>query len=310
MMKGRAGDLTIFVLAALGLAWVFALPLWLGAGLASPWLMPAATAVMFTPTLAVLAVWLLRYRDVGAREWARRTGLGLGERRGRTVVLVLAAWWGAPLVVIVALAVSAGMGLFSLDLAGFSLFRESLGDAAPESATNDVGGAAMMRIALLVLIAPLLNIVPVLGEEWGWRGWLLPRLLSRGVWPALAWSGLLWGAWHAPLTLLGYNYPELGPGAAALFTGMCVALGVVMGWLRLYTGSVWPPVLAHGALNATTGLVFVFGDAADPPNLAIAGVTGLVGWVLLVALGMGLLRAWPVSAREPAGRHDGMSRVS
>lgn len=309
-MDGRAGDLTVFVMAALGLAWVFALPLWLGEGLASPWFMPVAIAVMFTPTLAVLAVWLLRYRDVGIREWARRTGLGLGERKGRTVTLALAAWWGAPMLVIMALAASAGMGLLRLDLADFSLFRESLGEAASASSTTDIGGAAIARIALLVLIAPLLNILPVLGEEWGWRGWLLPRLLSRGVWPALAWSGLIWGVWHAPLTLLGYNYPELGPGAAALFTGTCVALGLVMGWLRLYSGSVWPPVLAHGALNAATGLVFVLGDAADPPNLAIVGITGLVGWVLLAVLGLGLFRVWPADGQEPVGREDEMPRVS
>lgn len=290
----RKGDLTIFVVAAYGLAWLVALPLWFGDRLTSPWFTPVAMAMMFTPSLAVLAVWGLRHRDVGAREWFRRTGLTLGGRRRRTVVLAVAAWWGTSLLVAVAAAASVGLGVLRLDLTEFGLFRAQMGDAAAGWSATDAGDAAVTHVALMVLVAPLLNILPVLGEEWGWRGWLLPRLLSRGVWPAVAWSGVIWGVWHAPLTLMGYNYPELGAASAALFTGFCVLLGAVMGWLRLYSGSVWPPALAHGALNATTGLVFVVGDVSDPPNLAIAGVTGLVGWALLVALGLILFRTWPV----------------
>ncbi|MGW3470314.1 CPBP family glutamic-type intramembrane protease [Saccharopolyspora sp. NPDC000995] len=35
---------------------------------------------------------------------------------------------------------------------------------------------------------------------WGWRGWLLPRLMEFGTWAALLHSGPIWGVWHAPLT--------------------------------------------------------------------------------------------------------------
>ena len=57
-----------------------------------------------------------------------------------------------------------------------------------------------------MLIGPVLNAIPALGEEWGWRGYLLPRLTgTRGVVAGLLLSGVIWGLWHAPLTLLGHN---------------------------------------------------------------------------------------------------------
>ncbi|TCK26009.1 CPBP family intramembrane glutamic endopeptidase [Pseudonocardia endophytica] len=308
----RAGDLVTFVVAALGLAWLVALPLWFDGGLASPLFTPIAAAVMVTPTLAVLLVWVLHHRDVGAREWARRTGLPLGPRPGRTVRIALATWGATVLLVLAAAAASVGVGVLRLDLTGFGLFREQAERAGVEMSASQAGTAVAAQVVLAVVLAPLLNILPVLGEEWGWRGWLLPRLLHRGLWPALLWSGLIWGVWHAPLTLLGYNYPELGPGAAALFTGTCILLGVLMGWLRLYSGSVWPPVLAHATLNATAGLVILLGDAAAPPHLAVAGITGLVGWVVLAAVGLVLLRVRPVgTAGGPAdATHPGHQGVS
>src|SRR5690606_38859285 len=98
-------------------------------------------------------------------------------------------------------------------------------------------------------------------------------------------SGVIWGLWHAPLTLLGYNYPGLGPWAALYFVGFCVLAGVVFGWLRLRCGRVWPAVVAHGALNATAAAVLVLGDVA-----------GLVGWALLAAVGAALPTFLPVRA--------------
>ncbi|MEV0086296.1 CPBP family intramembrane glutamic endopeptidase [Saccharopolyspora sp. NPDC050642] len=278
-------DLWVYLLVALGGAWLVALPLWLAGGLGSgfPWL---AGVMMFTPTLGVLAVRLLD-RRVPAREWARATGLTFGPRKGRTVVLLLAAWLGPPLISAAAVALSAAVGVLAVDF-DFSLMREGMGGAPPIG----VGTIVLIQLVSMVLFAPLINSVPAFGEEWGWRGWLLPRLMEFGTWPALLLSGLIWGVWHAPLTLLGYNYPQLGPWAAVLFTGFCVIYGVLMGWLRLYSGSVWPAVLCHGSFNASAGLPMILGSAAEPPNVVIAGITGLVGWVLMAALALFVTRRW------------------
>ncbi len=289
--------LTAFLLAAFGLSWAVALPLWLGDGLRTPAVGLLAALMMFTPTVGVLAAWLLTRTP--ARQWFRETGLTLGERRGRTALLVLAAWLGVPLLVALSAAVSVAAGVLSVDLAGMSLFQAQLraqGLPVPESLTS----VAVTQVVVAVLLGPVLNAIPALGEEWGWRGYLLPRLTgTRGVVTGLLLSGAIWGLWHAPLTLLGYNYPSLGPWAALYFTGFCVLAGVVFGWLRLLSGSVWPAVVAHASLNAVAPAVMLIGDAAAPPNLVVAGLSGVVGWVLLAVCGALLLKFFPVRTPQP-----------
>lgn len=303
-MIRRYADVVVFVAAALGLAWLFALPLWLGAvsmGGAGATLI--GLAMMVTPALAVLIVWRSMYRKTGFRQWASHTGLGFGTGRRRTLGLTAASWFGMPVLVALAIAASAAVGVLAVDLDGLSLFRAQL--EAAGAGQLPAGTLATVQVVSAVLVAPAINALPALGEEWGWRGWLLPRLLRFGTWPALLLSGLIWGVWHAPLTLLGYNYPLLGGWAMPMFVGSCVLLGIVLGWLRLYSGSVWPPVLAHASLNATAGLVFLIGDADDPPVTALAGATGLVGWALLAVLGAVLLWLWPIRPDTPNGIRDG-----
>lgn len=307
-MLRRSADLWLFLFVAFGLSWLFALPLWLkGMPIGGLAFTGIGVAMMFTPAFGVLAVRLLGRRGGDAatwREWARRTGLGMGERRGRTLGFVALAWFGVPLLGIAAIALSAALGLLSVDLRGLSLFRESVAAASPGGALPmEPGVLAIVQVVLAFLIAPLINSVAAFGEEWGWRGWLLPRLMPLGTWRAILVAGLIWGLWHFPLTLRGYNYPELGAWAAPMFIVFCVVFGALLGWLRLYSGSVWPAVVGHGSLNASAGLVLLVGDAADPPNLAIAGITGLVGSALLAVISVLVVKRWPVeSPVEPPVR--------
>ncbi|MEU6710662.1 CPBP family intramembrane glutamic endopeptidase [Nonomuraea sp. NPDC046802] len=290
--------LLIFIVLAFGLSWAAVLPLWFGGGLGSPSMAGPAMLMMFTPTVGVLGVWAVNRTPW--REWARQTGLTFGDNRRRTLLLLLGAWLGVPLMVFLAIGVSAAVGLLSVDLDQLSLMRAALRAQGVE-APADLGAVAVTQVVLAVVVAPVINAIPALGEEWGWRGWLLPRLMStNGTVAALLLSGVIWGLWHAPLTLLGYNYPRLGSWAALFFIGFCVLAGVIFGWLRLRTGSVWPAVVAHASLNGVAGLALQFGDAARPPNEALAGVTGLVGWVLLALLGTALLRFFPIRPPQPA----------
>lgn len=290
--------LLVFLVLAFGLSWAVILPLWFGGGLSSPLTQGLGALMMFTPTVGVLGVWALSRTPF--REWARQTGLTLGERKGRTGVLVLTAWLGVPLLTFLAMGLSAAVGLVSLDLGRLSLLRAGLQANGAETPA-DLGTVAVLQIVIAVAAGPVLNAIPALGEEWGWRGWLVPRLVAtNGVFSGLLMSGAIWGLWHAPMTLLGYNYPRLGSWAALVFIGFCMVAGVLMGWLRLRTGSVWPAVVAHGSLNAIAGVALLLGDAAAPPNELLAGITGVVGWLLLALLGAALLRFYPVRQPQPA----------
>ena len=83
-------------------------------------------------------------------------------------------------------------------------------------------------------------------------------------------------------------------------TGFCVLLGIIFGWLRLASGSVWPAALAHGSLNAVAGFPLVL---LTPFDTAVGGMlTSLVGWLPQLAFIAWL--AWsgrlPVSSQEQA----------
>ena len=105
-------------------------------------------------------------------------------------------------------------------------------------------------------------------EEFGWRGFLLPRLLPLGTRPALLWSGVLWFCWEAPLvyfglldsTLIQINLPLT---LLCHFLGTC-AVAVGFGYLRLRFGSVYLPTFAHGLLNTLGGLTFLFFTEVSP----------------------------------------------
>jgi membrane protease YdiL (CAAX protease family) len=121
-----------------------------------------------------------------------------------------------------------------------------------------------------------------MGEELGWRGYLLPKLLVLGEIPAMLISGVIWGLWHAPVILQGHNYPEhplLGVGMMIVFT---VLLGIFFSWLYLKTKSPWAPALGHGTVNAVAGLPLLFLTGVD---LTLGGaLTSVSGWLALAAL--------------------------
>ena len=66
--------------------------------------------------------------------------------------------------------------------------------------------------------------------------------------------------------------------------GGCVAWGVLFGWLRLRSGSLWPAVVAHGSLNAAAGMIMIV--AAVQPDLALAGPLGAAGWIVAAVVAL------------------------
>ena len=105
-----------------------------------------------------------------------------------------------------------------------------------------------------------------LGEELGWRGYLLPRLLPLGRTPALLVTGLVWAAWHLPLIFLTPLYHADGNRwlVVPLFVATIVAGRSFVGYLRLWTGSTWPAALAHSAHNGAWGTLAAFTVTSSP----------------------------------------------
>jgi len=148
---------------------------------------------------------------------------------------------------------------------------------------------------------PMCAVIPAAGK--GTRlyplTYAVPKeLLPLGQWPALLLSGIIWGMWHAPIIVMGRNYPGhpvLGP---FLMIGFCLLMGIILGWLQLAAGSVWAPALAHGTLNAVAGLPLMMMTGL---NLTIGGPTSsLIGWIGIAAcvVWLVLTRRLPVPMEE------------
>ncbi|OQO93703.1 abortive phage infection protein [Saccharomonospora piscinae] len=302
-MSGRdLRTIGVFTTMAFALAWLFALPLWFGDGLASPWFTVVATATMMTPAIAALVVVFFMERPQ-RKAWL----LGLWPLRPVRRFLVYSALgiFVSIALVVVALPVGALLGVYPADFTNFSAFQQTLDEQAGTAGAAEIplpiGALIAIQIAVLPLSA-LLNLIPALGEELGWRGWLLPKLMPLGTLPALLVSGVIWGLWHAPLILLGYNYPD-APGWLGLtaMVGMCVLVGAVFGWLRLRSGSVWPAALAHAAFNGAGGTYLLFAEAGEHVDTTQATILGWSGWIVPLAVVVVLIATGQfASAKHPS----------
>jgi uncharacterized protein len=275
--------ISLFCAVTFALVVAIASPLWTsGQGLRLGSARLLLTLITFAPAAGVLVVRLVLPGSI--KPIVESTGLGLGRRSG-TIGYWLFGWLGLTLIGLATPFVSALLGMLHLDLQNFSGYRELLLArlAGPILARYSIQTIVLLHLVSL-LIAPLFNAIFTFGEEWGWRGFLLPKLLPLGQWQALALTGPLWGLCYAPVTLLGYDYsfhPRLG---VILMTIFCLVFGTLLGWLRLATGSVWPSVIAHGALNAVGEFTYVVAAAGQKIDTACVTILGWTGWILPLLL--------------------------
>ena len=142
-------------------------------------------------------------------------------------------------------------------LAQFS--PEPLGLVAPyvgDSASPVV--VFVLNLALAATIGTIISALSAAGEEIGWRGYMLTRLIDAGVPRPILVSGLIWGLWHVPLILGGIIYAD-SPSpvlAAVLFMVSAPSFAYVLARMRLETGSIWPPLALHAAYNSLIQIAF------------------------------------------------------
>ncbi|WP_159623632.1 CPBP family intramembrane glutamic endopeptidase [Ruania rhizosphaerae] len=278
----------IFVVVAMGLAWVACLPLWLsGEGLGHPLFQIFAVLMMYTPTIAAAVVIVGVDRPASI---PRRLGLGPLRPFGRTIGMSAATLFAFAVLPFAAVFLGAALGMIQLDLEHLSAAQAQLQQIEAQAGPGGTAGMTPQMLLLVSIAAVPINALvssaAAFGEELGWRGWLVPNLLPLGRWPALLISGVIWALWHAPIILLGYNFGYTDARGLALMIGFCVPLGVLLGWLRLRTASVWPAVVGHGAVNTATGttLLLLHVDAQDVQQASLGTFLGIPGWILMAAV--------------------------
>jgi membrane protease YdiL (CAAX protease family) len=97
-----------------------------------------------------------------------------------------------------------------------------------------------------------------IGEEIGWRGFLVPRLYVRyGFTVTSVVTGLIWGLWHYPILLFAdYNSGTPSWYALSCFTVMTVSGSFMYTWFRIRSGSLWTAVLLHASHNLFIQSIF------------------------------------------------------
>ena len=246
-------------------------------GLANPRMFQLLVgAQMLIPALMAVAFRAFR------KEGFKQTGLALGKKRYYIIGFGLTVAY---------LALSFGLSALTpwLTLDGsLSKFQQMVdlltaqtGQAAPFSTPTF---AALMAVQVVILGA-VLGLPAYWGEEYGWRGYLLPKLLGLGKTRAIALHGVIWGLWHAPIIAMGYNYPGHPVLGIMGMTIFCVLMGAVYAWLYYASGSIFVPCLAHGFLNQGAAYGFMF---VSSHHALLGGPLGLIGLAVLAA-GVGLL---------------------
>lgn len=141
---------------------------------------------------------------------------------------------------------------------------------------------APLRFAGIAAVALVPFTFTAIAEEFGWRGYLTPRLDALGVGRLTnhAVLGVVWGAWHLPYMTLFWSFSDesLWTLAPRVILGTTV-IAVVYGEIRLRTGSVWPAVVMHASGNAiAAGLLDgnVLVQIETTPWIFSPGIDGLV----------------------------------
>ncbi len=177
------------------------------------------------------------------------------------------------------------------------LLREQAAASGAEASALSAISPVMLYAQLFfgILFAPVLNFFTCFGEEWGWRGYLLPKMKEKlPLFPMLLINGIIWGLWHAPITAIGHNYgldypgfPYMGILAMCLF---CTVMGILFSYVTLKTGSCLPAVLAHGALNGFASAPALFTKAGFGNPFVGPLPTGIIGGIgFILAAGVTLV---------------------
>ena len=141
-------------------------------------------------------------------------------------------------------------------------------DSQIVTAFNDLDVAPEFHLALLIgqtvingfLAGITINALFALGEEIGWRGFLQKELGFLGLWKSGLLIGAIWGLWHAPLVIQGYNFPQNPMLGVGMMVVACAPLGLIMSYFVQRSGTVMSAAFFHGVFNAVAGIGLVVLD--------------------------------------------------
>lgn len=240
----------------------------------TPWVL----LLMLTPTLASVITRLT------LREGFGDVSFDLGSRRGLQGMLL-------------ALILPVIVGLVAYGIAwsiGLAEFTPPASATFPR-VTNPLALLGLQFVSVLN-IGFLIALVLAAGEEIGWRGYMLTRLIDARVPQPVLVSGLIWGLWHLPLILSGLYAAGPNPLLSALWFMVAITVSSFLyARLRLATGSIWPVIMLHGAWNSTIQSVFDVSISGEGATFWV-GESGILVMLTIIVVVVLLARTWRADA--------------
>jgi membrane protease YdiL (CAAX protease family) len=237
-------------------------------------------ALMYVPALA----------SVISRVALREGFADVSFRFGRHSRRAMATAWVFPILV----------GLLAYGIAwavGLASFQSPLSPQSHLFVDSSVGNF-FRSLILTTTLGTIISCISAFGEELGWRGYMLTRLIASGVARPVFVSALIWGLWHVPLIVSG----QYASGSNPWLSTLLFVIGIfpsayLVAYLRLRSGSVWPAVIFHGAWNAIIQGTF------DRATVGVSNAVGESGWLTMVVT---FIVAWfvirgPWTLRERPG---------
>lgn len=278
----------IFLAFVIGVSWAVALAIYSSSIMKNNPIAAITLAnyiIITTPALGNIFT-----RLVTKEGWGH-LGLRLNFRRGWRFYL---AAWLLPL-----LAVIVGGGIY------YMLYPQSFDPSlnsvrttfasVPSLAANPWLGLLVIFLQIM-LVSLIINSIASIGEELGWRAYLLPKLMilfggagsgvfgvsaaNTGARRAALLVGLVWGVWHFPLFFMSSSLTLPFALVYMLFTALA---SVLLSWVTLRSGSAWTASVGHGMLNGTSALPTLMLTGTGNPLLGPAptGLVGMLGYLIL-----------------------------
>lgn len=156
---------------------------------------------------------------------------------------------------------------------------------SPDSTEYNMQFIQIINMVVVTAISPIINIIPTLGEELGWRGYLLYGLKnsSGSSMKAVLMTGVIWGIWHAPMIAMGHNYGTDYPGypyiGILMMIVFCVLIGIIEGYITLRTDSALPAAICHSAINGLGSVGILFCNTTEYRMFIGPAYTGIISLI-------------------------------
>lgn len=259
----------IFLAFCFGISWLSAGIFYLcGIDYQSVWGFLFATVYMFFPLVSVLLTQLV----TGEKPLS---DIGISFRLNK--------WWWLgwlviiPLPILISIPVSALFPGVSIGADTDSL-KQTMDAMQAQGLSLGPWGVGLITLLSGFVAGLTINAFFAFGEESAWRGFLHRLLKGKGFWKECLIIGVIWGIWHAPLILMGHNYPSHPVAGVFMMVAFCVLVTPLMVFIRERSGSVIMAAIAHGTINALGGLPIVYLIGYKE---LLSGITGLAGFIVL-----------------------------